>query len=251
MKLKALGILAIVLLWGDGAVALRSDAGLYNGANAHYRAGRYEEAIGRYQEVLVQGVRNGYVYYNLGNAHFKAGQIGPAILAYERALKLMPGDGDIRANLRFVNALKVDKGAEVEENIVTRFFGAIYRAVSVDRLAVVCSVCLFLMAGVGIARLFSPSRRVVWIGLLVVLGAGLLGGGTLMAFKIDRSGVEEAVILAEEVVGRSGPGEDYLQVFTLHEGTKATIERAERGWLLIRLTNGIGGWLPEEAVERI
>ncbi len=251
MRLWVLSLLLLIFV--DGRVAAEmAGAALYNEGNDLYRAGKYAEAAERYETALTQGAPNGHVYYNLGNAYFKAGQIGRAILAYERALKLMPGDADVVANLRFVNALKADKEPEGEENVVTRFLAGIYRALSANGLAVFCSICLFGLAGAGICWLFSPQRRAMWIGLLALLGVGFFGAGTLMAFKIhDREGVEQAVILSDEVVGRSGPGKDYLQVFTLHEGTKVTIDRAEGGWLLVRLANGVGGWLPGEGMEKV
>ena len=251
MGFRWLSVFFVLLIAGQNASA-EMGAGGYNEANALYRAGRFAEAAVRYEAALRQGVRNGYVYYNMGNAYFKAGQIGRAILAYERALRLMPGDGDVRANLRFANAMKTDREPEADENVVTRFLAGLYGALSADGLALFCSVCLLLTAGAGVAWLFSPGRRTLWIGLVVLLGFGLLGSGVLTASKIhDREAVQQAVILTEEAVGRSGPGEDYLQVFTLHEGTKVTIERAEGDWLLVRLSNGAGGWLSGEAMERI
>lgn len=251
MKPKVVGIFSIVFLLASVADALRHDQGIYNEANKLYRVGQYEEAIALYQNLLEQGLKNGYVYYNLGNAHYKTGRLGQAIFAYERALKLLPGDGDILANLRFVNALKVDKESEDKRNLLTRFLVLIYNLVGIDSLAVICSVCLFFMAGIAILMLFFPSRRVVWIGLLCVFGFGLMGSCMLMVIKVDQLRLEEGVILSEEVVGRSGPGDIYLQVFTIHEGTKVRIERAEKGWLLIRLKNGIGGWIPLEVLGRI
>jgi hypothetical protein len=40
-------------------------------------------------------------------------------------------------------------------------------------------------------------------------------------------------------------------VFVVHEGTKVVVERREAGWLLVRLANGLGGWLPAEVVAVI
>ena len=92
----------------------------YNEGNELYRQGDYFEAAARYENVLKQGIRNGFLYYNLGNAYFKAGEIGRSVLAYERALRLVPGDEDVRVNLRFVNAMKVDREPDANENMVTK-----------------------------------------------------------------------------------------------------------------------------------
>ena len=244
--------LLIFLVFAGGAYGAGTGASTYNEANALYRQGEFRKAAGRYEEVVSRGVRNGYVFFNLGNAYFKAGETGRAILAYERALRLMPDDEDVLANLRFVNAVKEDKSPDEDLNLATRILSSGYRLLSADVLAVSGSVCLFLMAAAALIRLLSASRRSLWIGLLVLAGTGFCGSGTLLTYRVyTESSVSEAIVIADEVRGRSGPGDDYLLVFTIHEGTKVTIERTEDRWYLVRLPNGIGGWLPGTAMEII
>lgn len=252
MRFRAwLGAVA-VLLSVDRPDAMDSGASVYNDANALYRSGAYAEAAARYEQLVAQGVRNGHVYYNLGNAHFKAGRIGRAILAYERALVLMPGDEDTVANLRFVNALKTDREPGSDVNFLTRVLDRVYGAFSADGLALFSSVLLFVVCGAVSAVVLAPGRRALRTVFLVVLSCGLFGSGVLLAFKIyDREVVQEAVVLEEAAMGRSGPREDYLQVFTIHEGTKVVIERVEQEWFLVRLSNGIGGWIAGASVEKI
>lgn len=242
----------IFLVFAGGAYGAGTGASTYNEANALYRQGEFRKAAGRYEEVVSRGVRNGYVFFNLGNAYFKAGETGRAILAYERALRLMPDDEDVLANLRFVNAVKEDKSPDEALNFATRILSSGYRLLSADVLAVSGSLCLFLLASAAVIRLLSASRRSLWIGLLVLAGVGFCGSGALLTYRVyTESSVSEAIVIADEVRGRSGPGDDYLLVFTIHEGTKVTIERMEDRWYLIRLPNGIGGWLPGTAMEII
>ncbi|MDE2998058.1 MAG: tetratricopeptide repeat protein [Gemmatimonadota bacterium] len=240
------------LLFPVAACGAGTGASIYNEANALYGRGEFREAADRYEEVVSRGVRNGYVFFNLGNAYFKAGETGQAILAYERALRLMPGDEDVLANLRFVNAVKVDRSPDDTPNLVTRTLASGYRLLSADVLAVSGSVCLFLAAAAGVFRLLARSRRALWIGLLVLAGMGLCGSGALLTYRIySENTVSEAIVIAHEARGRSGPGDDYLLVFTIHEGTKVTIERVDERWYLVRLPNGIGGWLPGNSLEII
>jgi len=37
----------------------------------------------------------------------------------------------------------------------------------------------------------------------------------------------------------------------VHEGTKVRIARRQGDWMLVRLSNGLGGWLPASVVEAI
>ena len=246
-----IGAVAMGLMRADAISASESLAALYNRGNEQYRAGRFEAAISAYQRVVAQGLHNGEVYYNLGNAHFKNGQLGRAILSYERALKLMPKDADVLANLQFANARKADRETEVEENVLTRVLQAIFAFFSIDMLAVMVCVFVFCLSGVVACWIFVPIRRVLWAGLLALVAVALLGSACMLAFKASSHRIPKAIVLADEAIGRSGPGRDFLQVFTLHEGTKVAIERAEGGWLLVRLRSGLGGWIEARALERI
>lgn len=242
----------LVLLPASRSDALSANASIYNDANAHYRIGEYAEAVALYEQLVARGVKNGYVYHNLGNAHFKSGRIGRAILAYERALGLLPGDEDVAANLRFVNASKVDKEPELDANFATRAVKTTYDAFSAHALTLFASILLLCVYVTAAVTALLPGRRILCIVLLVVLGFSLSGTGVVLAFKIyDREVVQEAIVLVEEVLGRSGPREDYLRVFAIHEGTKVTIERVEREWFLVRLSNGIGGWINAAGIEKI
>ncbi len=242
---------AMWLMHADAGWASESLVVLYNRGNEQYRAGRFDAAISDYERVIAQGLSNGDVYYNLGNAYFKTGQLGRAILSYERALKLMPGDEDVLANLDFANAQKRDRESDGEAHIMTRVLQSLFAFFTLDMLAVMVSVFVFCLGGVAVCWIFVPARRFLWGGLLVMVLVELLAGAGLLAFKVHQHRVPKAIVLVDEAIGRSGPGRDFLKVFTLHEGTKVEIDRAEGRWLLVRLRSGLGGWIEARALERI
>jgi tetratricopeptide (TPR) repeat protein len=241
----------VLLCIGGQLEASEGLAGLYNQGNASYRQGNYGGAISLYEQVIGHGFQNGEVYYNLGNAYFKNEQLGHAILAYERALKLMPGDEDVLANLRFANAHKVDKETEDAPNLITRLLRGVYDFFDINTLSLVFSVFVFCIGATCVGWLFKPLKRVVGMVLLVAFGSGLMGSGVLLLLKVYERGAVAAVVIESEAVGRSGPGSDFLQVFVLHEGTKVFVERSEGNWLLVKLSNGVGGWLDQKGLGQI
>lgn len=247
--------MSVGLAWGGRfeAHASSASATLYNEANALYRAARYPEAIERYAKALDAGLQNGYVYYNLANAYFKNNQVGKAILFYERALKLLPRDEDIETNLRFANLLKADKDPPSNTNPVLNLILGMHHALNPDEQAILCSALLFLVGAVAIMTVFSYSRRrSTFVTAIAILGAILVLSGVSLAAKIHaREFVETAIVMEPKVDAMSGPGDQYIKHFALHEGTKVVIERQSAGWCLIRLPNGLGGWLRADAVERI
>ena len=88
-------ILTIMLLFTTTAVFANrlGIEGPFKAAGDFYRQGDYKNAIHS---------ESGAVYYNLANSYFKDGQLGKAILNYERAKRLIPRDGDLGANYKFV-----------------------------------------------------------------------------------------------------------------------------------------------------
>jgi hypothetical protein len=224
----------------------------YNRGNMLYRKGNYRDAILEYNKVLATGVANGHLYYNLGNAYYKSGKLGRAIIAYERAQQLLPGDEDIKANLLFANAVKKDRDPEGEVGLLLRAVDSLYGSLTEHRLTILDSLFLFLLIGAGTCLIWFDSRRVLWICLVSLLGLGFGGTTLLLANRIGaRTSNSHAVVLPDALMGRSGPGEDFLQVFEIHEGTKVSIQRVEEGWMLIRLSNGVGGWVPLGGLEAI
>ena len=82
---------------------------VFQQGNALYQQGKFAEAAGVYEAILKSGSVSGELLFNLGNAYYKTGNMGKAILQYERALRLMPGDDDLRHNLQLANLLIVDR----------------------------------------------------------------------------------------------------------------------------------------------
>ena len=83
---------------------------LWNKANTAYINGDFHAAADTYEELLSRGVSSMKLYYNLGNAYFKDDRIGKAILYYNRALRLAPGNDDIRYCLLYTSPSPRDRG---------------------------------------------------------------------------------------------------------------------------------------------
>ena len=216
---------------------------LYNEGNRLYREGDYAEAIVQYEKVLSAGVRNADVYYNLGNAYYKDGSLGSAVLHYERARRLNPSDPDIIENIEYLNAIRVDRFDLDPPNAVTRFLQSGYSMLSPNLLTVMIGLAFLLACAAGGGWIYSDRNRIRYLAVTAFALLVCSTCGVLLAAKVSDLNADKGIVMTEEAEGRSGPGEDYLKVFTLHEGTKVVIERKEGRWGLVRLPNGIGGWI--------
>ena len=87
----------------------------------------------------------------------------------------------------------------------------------------------------------------------MVLASGLVVlDGVYLGVRIyHQETVLEAVVGAPQGTARSGPDDGQTEVFIVHQGTKVRIARREGDWFLVRLANGLGGWLPADVVEVI
>ena len=81
---------------------------LWDQANTAYINNDFPTAISLYETILSSGRQSGKLYYNLANAYFKEQEIGRAILNYNRALRLNPGNEDIRYNLQVAEKMTKD-----------------------------------------------------------------------------------------------------------------------------------------------
>ena len=227
--------------------------GLYNEANALYRANRFEEALGKYLQAAGAGSRDWRLFYNLGNVHFKVDKIGEAIVWYERALKHNPRDEDIVANLRFLNRVKKDQEPESHGNPVWEFFADALSFPTLNELSVTLSTALLLLVALGIWHIWRPDSGGTHRGL----GIGVLAGMTLAcglwlgSRALYEEDLREAVIVVSQAAARSGPDARQTKVLVIHEGTKVRIDRIEGDWALVRLSNGLGGWMQQELFMEI
>jgi tetratricopeptide (TPR) repeat protein len=228
---------------------------LFHEANSFFQNGHYADALRNYQAILDMGYPNGTLYYNIGNCYYKLQDIGRAILNYERALKWMPGDEDLKANLALANLAIMDKITPRPEFILFRILKGFVHF-SPMTVHVILVIALYA-AGMGFLILFITARKRIFrlIGYRSMIGFGVLFiifGLSLISRLRETKKHVEAVILAERVDVVSSPSdEEGLEVFSLHEGTKIRIEQQTGEWLEIVLADGKVGWVKKDVLEII
>lgn len=253
--MKTARALALACLWAAGSppptVAQSSAVSLYSEGNELYRQGAYEQARQRYEAATETGVRDARLFYNLGNACFKTEGLGEAILWYERALRLEPRDEDIRANLAFARHVKKDREPVDDSPAVWRFLVCLHQYPTLDELAgafgLLWLTC-FAWAGWSLWTGRRGSGATAFLVTCIVITAAMAGWLGRRAFD---HGAEAAIVTAVQTTARSAPEAGETAIFLVHEGTRVRVERREDGWLLIRLANGLGGWLRAEDVTVI
>jgi tetratricopeptide (TPR) repeat protein len=217
-------------------------------ARSAYDRQAYPEAIAFYKMILDAGRELPEVYYNLGNAYYKAGEIGLAMAAYQRAIKIAPQDEDILYNIQF---LRARLGVQPDQDgPLAKMLKGLWSALPWKTLrAITWTIFILLCALLGRSAWFGGWHRG---GLGWSLAAGVmflcLAGWTAARYYQEEQ-QRWAVVIAEQVEARNGPGADFPVGFTAPRGREVRWLSREGDWVAIGLVpEGYKGWVKREEI---
>jgi tetratricopeptide (TPR) repeat protein len=249
-------VLAMLLAGAAIPAASAADAAIadrvFSGANQSYQKGDFGAAERGYHDLLRAGVDSGSVYYNLGNACFKQKRLGEAIYYWQKAKRRMPADRDVLENLELANLMIVDRIELPTAAFPVRLASRLVNLLTVAQESWLVLV-LFSAANVLFgAYLLAGNWRVAFRSLVgAALSASLLLlFGSSLAWKLYcESRMREGIVVEARADVRSGPGNDNVTVFTVHEGIQVQIRGAAGDWYQVLLPNGWSGWVPARSVR--
>ncbi len=230
------------LVLGYGRAIAQDDQSLFQDTVSAYDRGDYEEAIRGFEALASSGV-SASLLYNLGNSYARAGQSGRAILNYERALRLAPGDPDIRANLELV---RKEKGLfQKEQPLGQRFIGAL----GLNQWTGLASATFVLLALILLIPDFpwlKPSLRhgIAAVSLVVTITAVT---GAVARYQHW----SDAVVVVPDARLRVSPFATAASVGVIQEGRLLRPGKNHNNFVLVVDETGRSGWLEREAFEPI
>ncbi len=228
-------------------IAAPAHLDFFQQGNAAYEAGDFFRAVVLYDSALGI-VRAAEIYYNRGNAYFKQGQLGRALADYLRAYALKPHDPDIKNNIAFVRQFRPDKNYSATSPLLNIIRSA-FTILSVGVTGLACGLAFFLL-GLAVALFLISGKRVFGF---ISLGLALVFLYLLLAVFFWQGLVNpaQAVVAVPEAILRSGPGAEYKEIATVHDGLEVRIIEERAGYRLIQMPGGLVGWVEQEAVERV
>jgi len=227
---------------------------LWDRANTAYINGDFHTATEVYEQILSRGLTSVKLYYNLANAYFKVGRYGKAILYYNRALRLAPGDADIRYNLDVANTFTKDKIAVVPEFFLKGWVRSVRMSLGCTAWSVVSLAALALLF--ALVLLYLLAGRLAWrkagfygtLAMLLVFVASTSFAVTERRELLDST---EAVVMSSSVSVKSSPDKASTDLFVLHEGTKVRTVSELGDWREIVIADGKKGWVEARTIETI
>ena len=242
-----LPVVAILLAGISGALA-GDLPGEFSAANQLYAEGKFPEAAGAWQKIIQEtqsaGRASAAVYFNAGNAEFKLGHLGRAIAAYRHAALLTPRDSEVLGNLEF--ARDQVQGATVRPGRWQSWVGALTLNEGAGLTAGVFWLTFLLLALRQIRPALAPRLR----GITLVAGVATILSGGVLAVQADRHfNRQTAVVVASNVIARSGPYDDAQNIFAVHDGAELSVLDRHDDWFQVTDGTGKTGWLPRKQVE--
>jgi len=216
-------------------------------ASRAFNSGEYDKSLELYKKVVNSRTVNGAILFNMGNAYFRTSRVGEAIASYKGALRFLPRDADIVANIEAARKLRKDIIEEKSRATDIVFFwfawatGREYSAAG-GMVAGIASAFLLL-------RKFKPQlpKWPLWVLSPVVLLLFL----TTIGKYLQWTEPNEAVVKATEVSVKSANGEGNVTLFLLHAGAEVVVGERRDDWVQIQIADGRKGWLREEFLAHV
>ncbi|MBQ9146690.1 MAG: tetratricopeptide repeat protein [Rikenellaceae bacterium] len=227
---------------------------MWDDANTAYVNANYPRALELYHAIEERGLASAKLYYNMGNAYFKTDDMGHAILYYNKALRLAPGDADIRYNLDVANSYTKDRIQVVPELFLTRWVRTVRQTISGNAWAVLSLLFFAMMLFSVMVYLLVQSLLFRKIGFFASI-VGLLLFVVTTAFAVterrEATSPSEAIVMNASVSVKAAPEKNATDMFVLHEGTKVRVGDRVENWIEVTIADGNKGWLEERAIEMI
>lgn len=222
-------------------------------ADDAYSKGKYQDAIESYEAALQKG-KSANLYYNLGNAYYRTDNVTRAIINYEKARLLAPGDEDIIHNLEVARSKTIDNIQPGEKIFFKVWFENIKTSMNIDAWATLSLVSLIVALLLFLVYLFVKQmtvRKVAFYLSVCLVIIFIFGNVFASQLKDFTTNSKCAVIVSPTATAKKTPTDQGADACILHEGTRADIIDALKGWYEIRLADGTEGWISEKDVEVI
>ena len=256
-------LLLSVSIFADNQIDL-----IQQDAISSYNDKDYQTALEKFSLLENEGIINADLYYNIGNCYFRINEVGRSILYFKKAIKVRSDHSAARRNLEYALTFTIDKQESDDQSVIRSFWLRAFDSISINLLAIITliifSIIIMFIRQINIIFsiiimficlmiiYYKNREKTVPIFITTIFIFLFLVFFIISILKWQEfNKTDEAVLLSTSAIGYSGPGEDFTRVFTIHEGMIFTIEKSEDNWSLIKLENGLGGWINKDTYVKI
>jgi len=223
----------------------------FNRGGMLYDQRQFQKAREIYEEILRTGVNDPAVLYNLGNACARMGDVGSAVLYYTRAMRLSPRDRDIWENLARIQP-PINRPNTF---FLLKPFAWLKNSVSLNEWTILTSLFFFLTGMILALYMLTrgEGRRRLMGNLTMAFAVIFLFSGVFLSIKVyEELVVRTSIVMKQDTLARSGPGEQFEELYKFPAGTKVRIiSDPQGGWVRIRLMDGRSAYLPLTEIRSV
>ena len=242
-------LLLSVSIFADNQIDL-----IQQDAISSYNDKDYQTALEKFSLLENEGIINADLYYNIGNCYFRINEVGRSILYFKKAIKVRSDHSAARRNLEYALTFTIDKQESDDQSVIRSFWLRAFDSISINLLAIITLIIfsiIIMFICLMIIHYKNREKTVpIFITTIFIFLFSVFFIISILKWQ-EFNKTDEAVLLSTSAIGYSGPGEDFTRVFTIHEGMIFTIEKSEDNWSLIKLENGLGGWINKDTFVRI
>lgn len=242
-------LLLSVSIFADNQIDL-----IQQDAISSYNDKDYQTALEKFSLLENEGIINADLYYNIGNCYFRINEVGRSILYFKKAIKVRSDHSAARRNLEYALTFTIDKQESDDQSVIRSFWLKAFDSISINLLAIITLIIfsiIIMFICLMIIHYKNREKTVpIFITTIFIFLFSVFFIISILKWQ-EFNKTDEAVLLSTSAIGYSGPGEDFTRVFTIHEGMIFTIEKSEDNWSLIKLENGLGGWINKDTYVKI
>lgn len=204
------------------------------------------------QMIAADKANNANMFYNLGVDFYASGEHGYANLYWLKALNLNSAHSHARANLELSQRLSPDYALYPPRAFLVRLIYQFLHFFSVNRLAVLSLILLFL-SGLALAWLlfYDPDKEralpiMVLSLLLILLGSDFTALG--IKYYRQKHNDQAVVIASRTTLFDTGGKRDVLEI---HSGLVLKLLSKDKEQWLVRLPNGQAGKVNAADIKKV
>jgi len=248
-------LMVLVMLAPKFEVSAQSVQSRFDEANNLAQTGAHSAAYDSLKAIEADGFRSGMLYYNLAVVSFHLDSLSVAKYYHLKSVGYSETREASLTAISYINSQFPQRAAELPELPWVQFFDSLLRVLGLKTLFLLVVVAFNLgivlyMAGWLISR--PRWLRVLYLGIFV--GSTLFLAITVYIDYREQRYSDGMIIYGQYAV-KELPDVNSAVISQSYEGYTFTIDHqrsAEHpGWLYVRMSNGLFGWLPDGAIRII
>jgi len=239
------------------AVESRPQA-LFNRGNYMMEQQDYAEAVAIFQQIEQNGHASGPLFYNMGISYLYLDSLGQASYYFHKSKAFRESAARAKEGISTVERLMRIRGTFIPQLPWYAFFD--WFLFHMNHAAWIVWGLVFINMGVLVILagwLYRPDRRIAITGM-ALSAMGIVQVVVTISISVWANGYQQGVVVENGIPVTPSPDmmvdEDFSPDLAYEAYTVTLDKRLSRqhdGWVHIRLRNGVSGWIPEPAVQKL